>query len=77
MGRFTFCQVSFGNNGREVYTNSPLYLEEGHFFLAISLWLLMVHLGAMVLGFRSSDWERRIARRGTWIDPPMMVRRAY
>jgi hypothetical protein len=33
-GRFTFYQVSFGSNDREVYTSSPLYLEEGQYFSA-------------------------------------------
>ena len=31
-GRFIFVCVSLGNNDREVYTTSPLYLEEGDFF---------------------------------------------
>lgn len=31
-GRFTICQVSFGNNDREAYTSSLLYLEEGLYF---------------------------------------------
>ncbi len=30
--RFIFVSVSLGNNDREVYTTSPLYLEEGAFF---------------------------------------------
>jgi hypothetical protein len=31
-GRFIFVRVSLGNNDREVYTTSPLYLDEGAFF---------------------------------------------
>ncbi len=30
--RFIFVSVSLGSNDREVYTTSPLYLEEGAFF---------------------------------------------
>jgi hypothetical protein len=33
-GRFIFCRVDLGNNDREVYTMSPLYLS---FFQAINL----------------------------------------
>ncbi len=31
-GRFIFCRVCLGNNDREVYTTSPLYLSEGDYF---------------------------------------------
>ncbi len=31
-GQFIFVRVSLGNNDREVYTTSPLYLDEGAFF---------------------------------------------
>ncbi len=31
-GRFIFVRVTLGNNNRECYTTSPLYLEEGDYF---------------------------------------------
>jgi hypothetical protein len=31
-GRFIFCRVCLGNNDREVYTMSPLYLSKGDYF---------------------------------------------
>ncbi len=31
-GRYIFVRVCSGNNDREVFTSSPLYLHEGDFF---------------------------------------------
>ncbi len=31
-GRLIFPRLCLGGNDREVFTSSPLYLQEGHFF---------------------------------------------
>jgi len=47
-GRYIYVRVCLGRNDREVFTSLPLYLQEGDFFLKMSLLLLMVGLKVMV-----------------------------
>jgi hypothetical protein len=47
-GRYTYVRVCLGRNDCEVFTSSPLFLQEGDFFLKMSSLLLMVGLKVMV-----------------------------
>jgi len=47
-GRYKYVRVCLRRNDHEVFTSLPLYLQEGDFFLKMSLLLLMVGLKVMV-----------------------------
>jgi hypothetical protein len=47
-GWFIFVRITLGNNDREVYTTSPLYLCEGNYFSEGEFVLAMVPLRATV-----------------------------
>ncbi len=47
-GWFIYVRVALGKNDHEVFTSSPLYLQEGQFFLLMSLLQLMAALKEMV-----------------------------
>jgi hypothetical protein len=48
-GQYIYSHVCLGKNDQEVFTSSPLHLQEGDYFSMDELWHLMEHLRVTVI----------------------------